>query len=91
EGWNAINSNIIIYLFKYYGISNSIDKLEDDLIFNFNKVKSINNSREIEEDEEDNESELGDNSDSKSDYNSKLDNSSDRESSDNNNKELNYY
>src|SRR4051812_18666014 len=47
---NTIDLNMINRLFKYYGISNTIDKIENSLIFNFNKVEDISNQkRKIEE------------------------------------------
>ncbi len=44
---------MINHSFKYYGISNAVDGIEDGLIFDFNKVEDIiNQEREIEEEEE---------------------------------------
>ncbi len=44
--------------FKYCGVSNVIDGMEDGLIFDFNKIEDIiNQKRGIEEDEEQNDSE----------------------------------
>ncbi len=53
KSWNAINSNMINRSFKYCDISNIINRTEDGLIFDFNKVKDIiNQERRIEEKKE---------------------------------------
>ena len=42
-------------LFKYCGISNDINGLEDDLIFDISKLENVNNrNRRVEEDDENN-------------------------------------
>ncbi|GES92590.1 pogo transposable element with KRAB domain [Rhizophagus clarus] len=63
ESWDSMNINMIKRSFKCCGISNSLDGSEDNLIFDFNKVKEINNRRKgiEEENESDSESESSDN------------------------------
>ncbi|GBC09636.1 hypothetical protein RclHR1_00900022 [Rhizophagus clarus] len=63
ESWDSIDTNMIKRSFKCCGVSNSLDGSEDNLIFDFNKVKEINNRRKgIEEENEiDSESESSDN------------------------------
>ena len=39
NSWNAINPNMIKRSFKYCGISNDINGLEDDLIFDLSNLK----------------------------------------------------
>jgi hypothetical protein len=43
ESWDSIDTNMIRRSFKCCGVSNSLDGSEDGLIFDFNKVKEINN------------------------------------------------
>ncbi len=77
---DSIDSDIIRRSFKCYGILNSLDEKENNLIFNFNKVEKVNNQgRGIEEDED------NDISESENDSN---ENESDGE---NNESENNYY
>jgi len=46
-----------IYIYICCDVSNSLDRTEDNLIFNFNRVEKVNNQgREIEEDVSNNES-----------------------------------
>ncbi len=74
KSWDAIDTNIIMCSFKCCGVSNAINRSEDGLIFNFNKVQNINNrGRGIEEDDE-NHDESSD-SDYEPDDNSKSDSS----------------
>ena len=40
--WNAINNDLIQRSFKCYGISNSQDETEDELIFDFNSLEKLN-------------------------------------------------
>ncbi|GES73260.1 pogo transposable element with KRAB domain [Rhizophagus clarus] len=63
ESWDSMDTNMIKRSFKCCGVSNSLDGSEDNLIFDFNKVKEINNRRKgIEEENEiDSESESSDN------------------------------
>jgi hypothetical protein len=85
ESWDAVDPNMIMRSFKCCGISNAIDGTEDNLIFDFNKVESVNNPRRgVEEDNEDDddgsddsysesdESESDDSSGSESDDSSEL-------------------
>ncbi len=54
---------MIRYSFKYCSISNSLDRKENNLIFNFNKIKKVNNQRrKIEENEDNDVSEFKDDS-----------------------------
>src|ERR1044071_3959447 len=65
ESWDAVDPNMINRSFKYCNVSNAVDGIEDNLIFDFNKVEDITNqNRGIEEEEEqdDNENELDDDS-----------------------------
>ncbi|GBC04380.1 hypothetical protein RclHR1_05650008 [Rhizophagus clarus] len=64
-----MDPDIIRHSFKYCGISNATDGIEDNLIFDFNKVKSINNpGKGIEEENKDySKSESDDDSESKLD------------------------
>ena len=74
ESWDAVDTNIIRRSFKCCGVSNAINGSEDGLIFNFNKVQTINNhGRGIEEDGENNDE--SSNSDYEPDDNSESDNS----------------
>src|SRR4051812_6146125 len=74
ESWDAVDTNIIRRSFKCCGVSNAINGSEDDLIFNFNKVQTINNrGRGIEEDGENNDE--SSDSDYEPDDNSESDNS----------------
>src|SRR6185437_15117617 len=43
DSWDAIDSNMIKQSFKYCGISNDINGLEDDLIFDLSKLENVNN------------------------------------------------
>ena len=87
ESWDAIDPNMIMRSFKCCGISNAIDGKEDNLIFDFDKVESVNNPRrEVEENNEDNDN-RSDDSYSESDE-SGSDNSSGSGSDDNNISEL---
>ena len=47
DSWDAIDPNMIKRSFKCCGISNNINGLEDDLIFDLSKLENVNN--EIEE------------------------------------------
>ena len=47
DSWDAIDPNMIKRSFKCCGISNDINGLEDDLIFDLSKLENVNN--EIEE------------------------------------------
>src|SRR5688572_23847008 len=50
ESWDSIDSDMIKRSFKCCGVSNSLDRMEDNLIFNFNRVEKVNNQgRGIEE------------------------------------------
>lgn len=74
ESWDAVDTNIIRRSFKCCGVSNAINGSEDGLIFNFNKVQTINNrGRGIEEDGENNDE--SSDSDYEPDDNSESDNS----------------
>jgi hypothetical protein len=74
ESWDAVDTNIIRRSFKCCGVSNAINGSEDGLIFNFNKVQTINNrGRGIEEDGENNDE--SSDSDYEPDNNSESDNS----------------
>ncbi len=46
DSWDAIDPNIIKRSFKCYGISNDINGLEDDLIFDLSKLENVNNQIE---------------------------------------------
>jgi len=55
DSWDAIDPNIIKRSFKCYGISNDINGLEDDLIFDLSKLENVNNrNRGVEEENENN-------------------------------------
>ena len=56
DSWNAIDSNNMIKRsFKCCGISNDINGLEDDLIFDLLKLENVNNrNRGVEEENENN-------------------------------------
>src|SRR5215475_3957357 len=69
ESWDAINPNMIKRSFKCCGISNSINGLEDNLIFDFSKLENVNNpgrgvEEEYEDENDDAEEENDDNRDS---------------------------
>src|ERR1043165_9851994 len=65
NSWDAIDLNMIKRSFKCCGISNDINGLKDDLIFNLSKLENVNNrNRRVKEenknnitDEEESESE----------------------------------
>ena len=53
ESWDAVDPNMINRSFKYCDVSNAVDGIEDNLIFDFNKVEDITNqNRGIEEKKE---------------------------------------
>ena len=55
DSWDAIDPNMIKRSFKYCGISNNINGLEDDLIFDLSKLENVNNrNRGVEEEDENN-------------------------------------
>src|SRR5947207_12561733 len=55
DSWDAIDLNMIKRSFKCYGISNDINGLEDDLIFDLSKLENVNNrNRGVEEENENN-------------------------------------
>ena len=55
DSWDTIDPNMIKQLFKCCGISNDINGLEDDLIFDLSKLENVNNrNREIEEEDKNN-------------------------------------
>jgi len=55
DSWDAIDPNMIKRSFKCYGISNDINGLEDDLIFDLSKLENVNNrNRGVEEENENN-------------------------------------
>ena len=48
DSQDAIDPNMIKRSFKCYGISNDINRLENDLIFDLSKLENVNNrNREI--------------------------------------------
>ncbi|GES99374.1 pogo transposable element with KRAB domain [Rhizophagus clarus] len=77
ESWDSIDTNMIKRSFKCCGVLNSLDGSEDNLIFDFNKVKEINNRRKgIEEENEiDSESESSDNESESEDESNKSEDS----------------
>ena len=55
DSWDAIDPNMIKRSFKCCGISNDINGLEDDLIFNLSKLENVNNrNRGVKEENENN-------------------------------------
>src|SRR5207249_2815710 len=55
DSWDAIDPNMIKRLFKCCDISNDINGLEDDLIFDLSKLVNVNNrNRGVEEENENN-------------------------------------
>ena len=55
DSWDAIDPNMIKRSFKCCGISNDINGLEDDLIFDLSKLENVNNrNRGVEEEDENN-------------------------------------
>ena len=53
ESQDAVDPNMINHSFKCCSVFNAVDGIEDNLIFDFNKVEDITNqSRGIEEEEE---------------------------------------
>src|ERR1044072_3109713 len=47
DSWDAIDPNMIKRSFKCCGISNDVNGLEDDLIFDLSKLENVNNQRTI--------------------------------------------
>ena len=71
DSWDAIDPNMIKRSFKCCGISNDINGLEDDLIFDLSKLENVNNrNREVEEENENNitDEEESESEESKDDY-----------------------
>src|SRR5204863_1366629 len=69
DSWDAIDSNMIKRSFKCCGISNDINGLEDDLIFDLSKFENVNNrNREVEEENENNREEESESEESEDDY-----------------------
>src|SRR5207248_7108117 len=55
DSWDAIDFNMIKRSFKCCGISNDINGLEDDLIFDLSKLENVNNrNRGVEEENKNN-------------------------------------
>src|ERR1043166_2703696 len=55
DSWDAIDPNMIKRSFKCCGISNNINGLEDDLIFDLLKLENVNNrNRGVEKENENN-------------------------------------
>ena len=55
DSWDAIDPNMIKRSFKCCGISNDVNGLEDDLIFDLSKLENVNNrNRGVEEEDENN-------------------------------------
>ena len=55
DSWDAIDLNMIKRLFKCCGISNDVNGLEIDLIFDLSKLENVNNrNRGVEEEDENN-------------------------------------
>src|ERR1043165_1275890 len=55
DSWDVIDPNMIKRSFKCCGISNDINRLEDDLIFDLSKLENVNNqNRGVEEENENN-------------------------------------
>ncbi|CAB4428805.1 unnamed protein product [Rhizophagus irregularis] len=84
ESWDSVDTNMIRRSFKCCGVSNFLDRSEDSLIFDFNKVQEINNrGKGIEENEisSESESESRSESESKSDDESGLEDEGDESGS----------
>ena len=68
DSWDTIDPNMIKRSFKCCGISNDINGLEDDLIFDLSKLENVNNrNRGVEEEDENNITD-GEESESEDDY-----------------------
>src|SRR5687767_7506077 len=62
RSWNAADINLIKWFFKCYGISNKCNEIEDDWIFNYERLEQTKSSNEIEIlDDIDNEGVIEDN------------------------------
>src|ERR1043166_5808455 len=55
DSWDAIDPNMIKRSFKCCGISNDVNGLEDDLIFDLSKLENVNNRNRGDEEESESE------------------------------------